>query len=305
LFLLRLSSYNTQEYVVQNKLVIVQFSGPRLSPIGRTIFASEACRYSPAFISAGTEHEFSPNDVYLAEVVQTGAIVPGAFFSGHLVKPVRRIEDPAHAAFKKYARLNGFRTEENQLIVLGSKAQLRVMREPSLLPVLAKMIEMNSVTRLLSGGNSRVFHASVHERVGFESYVITSPISLDTPDTFAIPLASVHPVRVQKIEELEPTTVLSFELTRNHKPKHASAVITWLSTGMLTSYIEPTNTSSPEASQRALEFWCKHSHVYRPEQMSEPFMSTWREVIANARGNNAGTHDASADGELDGVLLPD
>jgi hypothetical protein len=279
--------------------VIVHFTGHAKSPMGRTVLSSNGRRRT-CFLTNESTLKPKGKEFWLAEVVYDGPINPLARFDAYIVKPVRKVEAYVAPSMAQLLQSRGgLLSSDRKLATLGSKAQEAVIQEQGLLALLAEAVGQLDFGKTLSGnGRTKTQRIDLRKPVGYESCIGTSTIGIDTVDTFAVPLGSQYPVRVQVLDDPEPTSVIAFGLQKA-RAKGAYAFVLWVQTGREETRMEPMYATDPVLRRELLDFWCNHTHVYRREFMGEPFNSTWREVLQNAKASEQGPIDETADEEED------
>jgi hypothetical protein len=116
--------------------------------------------------------------------------------------------------------------------------------------------------------------------VGRAGVLPVAEINLDTPVLFAVRVGKRHATRVI-LDVKEPETSLLTLVIAPPKKNHPAG------SKLVVAYLGPAAEKEPwdpsidtdEEYETALQFWLTHVMIYGVCSMSEPFESTWREVL--------------------------
>lgn len=162
-------------------------------------------------------------------------------------------------------------------IMLPPKAEDHLRAHPEVMALLQEAIEH---VELPKDGSFLAVEVEMGRVIGRSGCVATPPIGLDDQGFFAVRVGRTGPSRVALDTEGPETTkvvILAF-VSRESRGQYV----------LVTSFVgelaqkEPwdPNIRSQEEFQCSLEFWGSHALVYDSSVMSDPFVSTWRQMLS-------------------------
>jgi len=246
----------------------------------------------PSFIAKAASTQPGRREHWKARVLRIGELSPEIRMVGFVTEPLKQLDRNASKALCLMERHRGLQSKNRKVLGLVGSSQATLIRDPSLIEPVTEAISSYTV----SGTRAERLRLDLGYTIGLESCLGTSSIDLDTPDTFAYLEGVRDPIRVVKVMDPPATSVIRAGVILSRTPKKGSKwLISWLQTGDTETFMEPTQARDLEMRRRALAFWSTHAHIHRPEFMSEPFVSTWREVLQHANEEEAKTDDAGLD----------
>lgn len=158
-------------------------------------------------------------------------------------------------------------------IVIPRKAEDHLRAHPEVLEILPEVIGKVSLPQ---DGSFLAEAVEMGRCVGVSGRVSTPAIGLDEPATFAQRVGRTRPSRViVGVEGPEVSTVVVLAFPSREEKGTYVLVTSWV--GDLAPK-EPWD-ATPGEFQEALAFWSSNALVWDSAVMSEPFESTWAEVL--------------------------
>lgn len=172
---------------------------------------------------------------------------------------------------------DAYQTKDGGKIVLnaGTKEHLAAHPEAALY-----LQEAFVLVELPQDGSELSLNVDLNRPLGKAGCLVVPEVGLDDVAQFAFRKARRGASRIVIPEgELPTVSTMAIKAVPTKDPKIYR---------LITAYVgglaprEPWDASS-EQLEESIQFWSRHALVYTPAVMSEPFSSTWREVIAQSQ----------------------
>jgi len=168
-----------------------------------------------------------------------------------------------------------FKTFCGGTIVVPRKAEDHLRAHPNV-----DLLMPESIARVQLPRNGAFLSAEVEigRVVGRSGCVQTPPITQSDRVLFAQRIGRDHPSRVIVGEGEKTTKVVVLAFASHEEADTYVLVTSWV--GSLAPK-EPwdSNIRKDEECQECLRFWCANALVWDPSVMSEPFKSSWEEIL--------------------------
>ena len=168
-----------------------------------------------------------------------------------------------------------FKTFCGGTIVVPRKAEDHLLAHPEVDLLLPEAIAR---VRLPQDGAFLSAEVEIGRIVGRSGCVQTSPITISDRTLFAQRVGREKPSRVIVGEGEKTTKVVVLAFASREEAGTYVLVTSWV--GSLAPK-EPwdQNINTEREYQECVRFWCSNALVWDPAVMSEPFESTWRDVL--------------------------
>lgn len=170
-----------------------------------------------------------------------------------------------------------FKTACGGVIVIPRKAEDHLVAHPEVRNLLSEAIGRVALPR---NGNGAFLSTEVEmgRVVGLSGCVQTLSVGMNDRTVFALRVGRDRPSRVIVGEGEETTKVVVLAFPERGEADTYVLVTSWVGSLAPKEPWDP-NIRNDAEYQECLRFWCSHALVWDPAVMSEPFESSWAEVL--------------------------